>query len=259
MAWAPAALSIGSSIFGGIMSAQGQKAGSQAEAQAAQQAAGQINAATSQASANFQPYIQEGSSAANLLQQQLPTLSQNFNPTVAQLDATPGFQFMNQQGEQAIESQMAQNGLIGSGAEGKALANYATQNALSNYGTLANIYNQGRQISLKGLLGASGLGSTAANNLGNILLTGAQAAGGLTAQAGKYIGQGIAGSANALGQIPANAFGAASSTTQFENQYGNPLASLFGGGGGGSPFSMGNSVTPQFVPYGGGSAGFSML
>lgn len=266
MAFAAAAAA--GSLISGIMSAQGQQAGAAQAASAANAGAANINAATQQAAGNYHPYLQEGSSAAQLLQNQLPTLTQNFNPTVAQMDATPGFQFMQQQGLQAIQSKMASEGLIGSGAEGKALANYATQNALSNYSAVGNLYNQGRMISLNGLTNATQIGSGAANNLGQLLVGGASKAAGLTAQAGQDLGAGTAGAANAYGNIASNALGNISGTSMYEQLYGNPLASILpggnsGGGGGFSnipgnmmyspgnsnilPIGNGNSVNPGFI------------
>lgn len=250
-----AALAVAGSAIAGAMAAHGQEAAAKQAAAGQQAGAAQLQAAGQQAAANYQPYLQEGKSASQLLQQQLPVLSQNFNPTVTQLDNMPGFQFMQQQGLQAVQSQMAQGGLIGSGAEGKALDNYATQNALSNYGTLGQLYNQGRQISLAGLTNAAQIGENAASNVGQNLIGAAGGSAKLTAAAGQSLGAGTAGAANAYGGILSNSLNNISGTSMYENLYGNPLQSVINGFGGTGTGGNTSPSIPGYMLYAPGGSG----
>lgn len=64
-----------------------------------------------------------------------PMNYQAFNPTMQQLEATPGYQFTLNQGLKGVTNNLSAQGLVGSGAQGKALAEYAT-------GLASNTYNQ---------------------------------------------------------------------------------------------------------------------
>lgn len=137
-----------------------------------------------------------------------PTGYRTFNPTMAELEATPGYRFTLDQGLKGVTNQMSAQGLIGSGAQGKALADYASglasntynqqlQNHLaqeqtrintgiSNFQTAfgadqaekTNLYNR--------LIGVTGLGQSAAAGTGT-----------LGAQTGANIGSNIIGAGNA--------------------------------------------------------------
>jgi len=186
------------SLFGTTQQADAATLASQqqAQSQAAAQAALQKNLA---------PYSQIGTA---VLPQLLKSLGYNgtfdssgnisgitgsgfqFNPT--DLQNTPGYQFTLNQGLQGVNNQMSSQGLLGSGAQQKAIANYTTglaqntynqqyQNALSQYmtnaGQLGNLLNLGQNA-------AAGIGQGAYNsnvNAGNALAAGTTAAGSQTA------------------------------------------------------------------------------
>jgi len=118
--------------------------------------------------ANFAPYLATGTAGAQAFQNDLGSLTQGFNPTLAQLQATPGYQFQQQQGDLGVTNSMAAQGLSGSGAELAGLSQYNTGLANQTYTNLANIYNQNRQTTLGVLQGATGLGEGAASNLGQL-------------------------------------------------------------------------------------------
>jgi len=162
-----------------------------------------------QTESNLAPYIGLGTSAVNPLIQAMGysdnngTLSVNpnsplqqqfsFNPTQQQLEQTPGYQFTQQQGQEALQNQMTSRGLGYSGAQVKGAANYVTgladntyqqqyQNALTNYTTNYNTASQ--NASRLGALVQTGQNSAvqqgtqglaAAQNEGNLLTSGAAA------------------------------------------------------------------------------------
>lgn len=66
-----------------------------------------------------------------------------FKPTMQQLEQTPGYQFTRDQGLKAVTNASSAKGLIGSGAHGKALADYATGLASTTFDRqLQNNINQ---------------------------------------------------------------------------------------------------------------------
>ena len=135
-----------------------------------QQADAQANAQT-QLQANLAPYANFGASAMPNIMQQLGlggggsslNLQKfnygpfSFNPQ--DLQNTPGYQFTLNQGLKNTNNALSSQGLLGSGAQGKALADYTT-------GLASNTYNQ----QLNNALNAyktnydTGLGQVSANN-----------------------------------------------------------------------------------------------
>jgi len=115
-----------------------------------------------------------------------------FNPS--NLENTPGYQFTLGQGLNAVNNQQSAMGLNNSGAQGKALANYATglaqntynqqyQNALNTYQT--NASQLGGLLNL-GQNAAAGVGNAAYNAygaMGNSAAAGTVAAGNATSNA----------------------------------------------------------------------------
>jgi hypothetical protein len=186
-------MSFVSSIVGGIMGASAAGKAANVEAQGAQQAQktieqNQTNAigaqdtALSNVTAAEQPYQTLGSTSANHL---ADLVSKGFTaPTLAEAEATPGYQFTLGQGEDAIKRNAAATGTLMSGNTGKALTDYATglasttyqqdyQNALntymSNYQTLMGGTNAG--LTSTGQLEGANL--TTAGNTANIDLSSA--------------------------------------------------------------------------------------
>jgi len=209
-----------SGLFGGIT-------GSSQQADAAQQAA-QIQA-NSQAQAqaalqqNLAPFTQFGASAIPNLINKLGlggtgggfNFGQfNFNPS--DLQNTPGYQFSLQQGLKNTNNQLSSQGLLGSGAQAKALSDYTTGLASSTYNqqftNALNAYNANYNTALGGFnanvnplmqilnLGqnsAAGVGQGAYNsavNAGNALAQGVSTAGSQQANTlNSLLGLGTAG------------------------------------------------------------------
>lgn len=119
--------------------------------------------------------------------------------------ATPGYEFAVQQGEQGIKNNLAALGLKGSGAALKALTRFRTGLANQEYGKyLGNIANiagmgQGQSQSLGNLGAAVGNGQiSGALGLGSNLMQGASAIGNAFQNAGAARASGYVGQANAF-------------------------------------------------------------
>jgi hypothetical protein len=289
------------------MSAIGQIAGGLIQSGAAGAAAGQIAAQDQKAIAgqqaqyqttsnNINPYIQTGT--ANL-----PTYGNYYNTTsgvlggalanaqtavnnigtssMADLEATPGYQFQLQQGQQAAKAAASALGLGNSGAIGKGLTNYANGLAASNY---QNIYNQqmGNAQAAQNQVNAAGnVQNSIYNQLAGTVNTGLSAAGTLgqigqqsqdsisslygnigKAQAAGTIGaaNGIAGAVGGAGQALGNGLFSngqnsfSSMASNFNNNL-SGLSSMFGGGspsytGGDTVGNMGGTISGAIGPAG---------
>jgi hypothetical protein len=193
-AGAAALATAGSSIAGSVEA--GNAAGQ--EKNALQQSILLQQQQSAQNQANFAPFIGVGQNSANAFNADLGQLTTPFNPTLQQLQQTPGYQFELQQGTNATNNSMAAQGLSGSGAELGALDQYSQGLANSTYQSLADIYNQNRSTTANILGQGLQTGEGAASELGNINagLTGQ------TSQSLAGIGQaeagGSAGTANAI-------------------------------------------------------------
>lgn len=207
------AAAIGASAVAGLagsaMSSSASKSAANTQADAANRAADLQMQQFQQMQGNLQPYMQLGSSTIPMLQQMLSGGRLNtpfsFNPTMEQLEQTPGYQFTQQQGNKALDNAMAAKGLSLSGAQLKGLDQYNTglasqtfqqqyQNALqnfnTNYGQAADQYNRAAGLVGLGQNAAAGVGNAGiqtGSNIGNTLTSGANA-----------LAAGQVGSANAL-------------------------------------------------------------
>lgn len=156
-----------SSLVGSLGGVFGAGSAANAMKDAAANIQGYVTDTAQKAASQLSPYTSLGSNAASLLGGDLSSLSQGFNPTMAQLQQTPGYQFALQQGQEATQNGYAARGLGVSGAALKGAANYATGLADQTYTNQANIYNQNRSTTANILTGATGLGENAANQIGN--------------------------------------------------------------------------------------------
>jgi hypothetical protein len=162
-----------------------------------------------------------------------------FNPfsfNASDLQNTPGYQFTLQQGLKNTNNALSSQGLLGSGAQAKALSDYTT-------GLAQNTYNQQLQNAL-GLYqtnynSALGQYTTNAGQLGNLLNLGQNAAAG-TGQA-QYNSAVNAGNALAAG------------TTAAGGQTANTMNSLFGLAG------LANQGAATYTPQGGYKSGLSNI
>ncbi len=225
-------------VASGLIGAGAAKSAGAQQAAAANQASANTMTMFNKTQANLAPFVQGGTSAFNELlgltggnaggNPLTAPLTAPFQPTMAQLSQTPGYQFALQQGELATQDSFAAQGLGTSGAAMKGAANYAEGLASTTYQQqFQNYLQQNQQI--YGMLG--GLGQTGENSAA---MTGQQ---GLTAtgQAGQFsTAAAAAGAAGTIGQ--ANALtGAIGGVTGAANQTALMLAlnnsGLFGGSG----------------------------
>lgn len=151
------AVGAGGSILGGIM-------GSSAQKKAAKQAAAVQMEMFNKLQENLRPYREEGAEALTKFGDLVGTF--NFDPTMAQLEQTPGYQFAKTQGMKGVQNAASARGLADSGAALKGAASFATgladqtfqnqfKNALTSYET-----------NLGGLGQLAGMGQNAAAGIG---------------------------------------------------------------------------------------------
>lgn len=245
--------SLVSGVLGSNAANDAAKAGVQGATQAQQlekQNQTDANAAQTTALANTtnaeQPYQTLGSTSANHLNDLLST---GFTaPTLAQAEATPGYQFQLQQGAQAIDANAAANGTLMTGNTGKALTDYgqnlaqgayqqtynnALQQYMANYQTLQGGTNTG--LSSTGQLVNANL--TTAGNTANIDMTGG-------AQQAQQINN--AAAARASGYLGSN--------QAWQSALGGMTGSI-GGGVGNLDRTGGSSIGEQLMNFGVGALG----
>lgn len=243
-------------LAGSALSAGAAKSAAGQQAAAAQQAAAQAAAQYQQTRGDLMPYNVAGQQAAQYLNGiafNLPSLVHafapgglTFQPTQAQLEATPGYQWTLGQGLQSVANSNAAQGRGISGAALKGAANYATglanntlalnqqifQQNLANqlsplYGQLSayqDIANRGENAAAQ--TGQQGVQAT--QNANNALMSGASASAAGTVGQANALSSGL----STLGSLPTNYL--------LYNQLFNGGGGLLGGGGGavGGGFSL---------------------
>lgn len=206
-------------IIGGGIAAVGAIGSAAISSSASGDAASQQQAGASSASAtqlamfnqiqqNLKPYMDTGSSAISDLGNLTGTnsggnpltapLTRQFQPTMAQLAETPGYQFSLQQGQQATQNSYAAQGLGSSGAALKGAANYAEGLAGTTYQQQFNNFQSANQQTYNMLSGLSGLGENAAAGVGNAGISTGNSIASNTIGAANAGAAGTVGSANAL-------------------------------------------------------------
>jgi hypothetical protein len=226
---AAGALGAGASIYGSTEQAGAAESAQQLQAQEAQNALNFQQQEWNTQQANQAPFLKAGQTAIGDLSGLLApggALSQQWTgqfaaPTAAQAQATPGYQFTLQQGQNAIQnSAAAQGNLLSGGTEaaldqyGQGLASNTYQqsfnNALTQYQQSYNQFQQGQANQFNRLASVAGLGQTsagqlgqegqaAASNSGNIDLTTGAQQGQDIQNAAYYNASGYANAANSLG------------------------------------------------------------
>jgi len=234
-------------IAGGALSAAGQSDAAAASAAVAREQMAWTKKVYENAQKDIVPYTHLGEVGAKGYEANLPYLTSRYGmedykqsplytPMVrnlAELQATPGYQFQLQQGLQGVQQSAASKGGLLSGAAGQAMNNYAQgqaaqgyqsawERAQKAYGTaFTQDLNQKAQIGQMYLEPAK-LGQNSVLGLGNI------GVGAATAMQPAYAALGAA-----------NAAGAAAPWTGAASAVGS-LGSLFGGGGIGSSGGIGS-------------------
>jgi hypothetical protein len=279
-----AGLGVAGSVGGAAIASSGASKAATTQANAADTAA-QLQAQEAQNALNFQeqefstqqqnlaPWLSAGKGALGNLSELTSTpgqglltpWTQTFNaPTLAQAEQYPGYQFQEQQGQEALQNSAASQGNLLSGNTLEALSRYGQNFAQSDY---TNVYNQALQQYLNSynifqnnqaneynrLAGISGTGQNTATTLGSEGQAAAQNEGNISLTTGAQQGQDIqnAAAAEASGYVGgANAWSGALGGSSgnllsyaLMNQYLNPATP--GGYGAGA-----NNPSPYTNPDG---------
>jgi hypothetical protein len=209
--WA-AAIGGVASLAGAYISSNAAKDSAKVQSDATKAAAAQTQDNYGQIRSDLQPFVQSGYNALSNVNARLPDLTTPFNPTQAQLEATPGYQFIKSQGLQAVQNSAAAKGLGISGAALKGAADYATGLADSTYKDQFNIDQANKNNAYTKLMGLVGTGGSAANQTGGFAQNANNAATGYLTSGAAATAAGDVGSANAISSGLNNA------TNQY-NQY----------------------------------------
>jgi len=178
----------GAAVLGAGATIYASNQASNAQQAAAQQASNTQMGMFNQIQANEAPWVKQGQTANTALSQFYGLGSGGKTPDYNSiLSGLPGYQFQLSQGEQAVKSNLAAQGLLESGAAGKTLTQFG-QGLAQNY---AGQYVQGLQnLSQFGQAGAAGVataGMNAANQIGaNQIYAGNAAASGAVAQGNAF-------------------------------------------------------------------------
>jgi hypothetical protein len=209
---------LGWAVLGaGVLGAIGSTSAANTQANAQQQAAQTQLQMFNTIQGNEKPFINSGVNAETQLNELLGTakgapagglpngyLTQTFNPTQAQLNNYPGYQFALQTGGQAVRNADTPGVGALSGAALKDLTNFDVGTANQFYGQYFNQFQTQQNNIFNRLSNIAGLGQNAAGNLGN---NGAQLGTGIAqaqAAAGGSLAGGIVGATNSLGSAPLN-------------------------------------------------------
>ena len=211
----PLAWVFGASILGSVVGAVGATSAADTQAAGQERAAQTQRDMFNQTTANEQPYMNAGYGASDTLSQLMGRsgtpgtnvgdtglaqgyLTQQFNPTQAQMEAYPGYQFARDQGDQAVRNADTPNQGALSGATLKDLMKFNVGTANQFYGQYFNQFQQQQNNVFNRLSGIASLGQNAAAGVGN---NGAQLGTGIAqAQAGAAASQagGIVGATNSI-------------------------------------------------------------
>jgi len=196
----PTSLLIGgaTNVIGGLLGANAASNAADTQAGAANRASDNTMAMYNTTREDLAPYRGYGTTAGNKLVGSLDNLTAPFNPTQAQLEATPGYQFNRAQGLNAVQNSAAAKGLGISGAALKGAADYATGLADSTLQTQFNIDQANKTNSFNKLMALTGAGQSAAAQTGNFGMTAAQNAGQFSTSGANALAAGQVGGVNAI-------------------------------------------------------------
>lgn len=217
-----------SNIVGGILGANAANKAADAGVKGAQQAQAlekqnqdaankAQQTALSNVTAAEQPYQSLGSTSANHL---ADLVSKGFHaPTLAEAEATPGFQFNLQEGTRAIDQNAAANGTLMSGNTGVALQKYGQnlaettynqdyQNALNTYMANVNPLLSSTQLGLTSTGQLTNANLDVAGNTANIDMTGGEQQARQINNAAAARASGYLGAAKGWGQFAGGVAGA---------------------------------------------------
>jgi hypothetical protein len=207
MPWGAAAV-VGGTLIGGYMSSQGQQNAANTQANAAMAQQGNLLAAGQQASQQFTPYSNAGTTALSNLANNNAYFNNQFSNSDLNANLAPNYAFQLGQGQQAnLMASNATGGAVG-GNTLKSLQDYtqgyagtAYQNAFNNYQTQRGNINamnmSGAQLGLAGATGSANAQLGTATNVANLGI------GAANATAASQIAQGniYSGAAQTLGNL----------------------------------------------------------
>lgn len=203
------AVSGAAALGGAVLQGSAAKEGAKLQADAANTASANTMAMFDKTQKNLAPFVSGGQNALTALQSLTGTgpggnpltapLTKPFQPTMEQLEQTPGYQFSKQQGLLATQNGFAAQGLGSSGAALKGAANYAEGLASTTYQQQFQNYLAQNQQIYSMLGGQATIGENAAAQTGTQGLA-------ATGQAGQYGTAGAAaGAAGTVGAANAGA------------------------------------------------------
>jgi hypothetical protein len=207
-----------------VISGNASKSAANTQAAAARNASATDMAMYQQTRSDLMPYQTAGQQGTNQLMAQLPSLTANFNPTVAQLQQTPGYQFDLSQGLESAQNGFAARGLGSSGAAMKGAADYATGLANNTLTTQQGIFAANQTNAYNKLMGVSQLGESAASQTGNTGIAQTNAATGAAMSGANAQAAGTVGAANAY----SNALSGIGNNAMMYGMFGN--SGMFGPG-----------------------------
>jgi len=218
-------LGAGASVYGSSLQSSAIKSAADQQAAAARTAQENQMAMFGQVQQNLAPYMTAGTGALSQLQNLTGTgqggnpltaaLTSKFEPTMAQLEQTPGYQFTRDQGLKSTQNSYAAQGLGASGAALKGAANYAEglasttyqqqfQNNLTQNAQIANILQNQVNVGANAAAGVSNAGVTSTTSANQALMSGAAAGAAGTVGAANAAASGLTGATNALGGAATN-------------------------------------------------------
>jgi hypothetical protein len=249
---AAAAVGAAGSIGGALISSSASKSAASSQAAAAEQASANAMNQYQQTRNDLQPYRDAGYMGLTSLQASLGLggnggnlLQANglngltFQPTQAQLEATPGYQFDLSQGLQSVQNSNAATGRGISGAALKGAASYATGLANNTLQTQQGIFQANLQNVLGPLTNLANLGENSSVQTGQQGLQATQNANALQVGGANAAAAGQVGSANALSSGLGSLSGAPLNYMLYSQL-------LNGGGGGAGTGTTGIDTTSGF-------------
>lgn len=186
---------LGAAVVGGAVTAYSSSQAASAQTSAANKASETALRMYGQTREDLSPFRQAGADAQTELQQRLPFLTSPIVMDQAALEKTPGWDFVNKQGQRAVTNSAAARGLGVSGAALKGASEFATGLANKTYQDQFNLENINRTNAYDRLMGLVRTGQASAAQ------TGAAGTAAANTTAGAQIGAGNAQAAafNATG------------------------------------------------------------
>lgn len=239
-------------IAGGAIAASGAKSAAQAQKDAAANASNTQMQMYDQTRTDQAPWRAAGGSALNSLEGYygLPGANGKVDPNAGAADnkliqSLPGYQFNMSQGNQAVQRNLAANGLLDSGAAQKALTQYGQGTAMQASGQYLN-----------GLQSLAGLGQSATAQTGAVGANAANQIGSNQIYAGNAQASGYANQSNAINSGLSGLSGIYGNYNQQQNlmnqQYGPAYQGATTGfqaaGGGDYNATLNQVYSPTYTP-----------